>query len=369
MMMAKELPEDLVTQILLRLPVVSLLRFESVCKSWYALITHQHFKGKHLLHNKKNSNNTLLLPLSTYDDVVPMLSYETLQVSLTQSLPPPYFVIDEEARCPYSIIVVGSCNGLVCLFNNYSLQEFIWNPATKETKVVPKSNMFPSGYHANLKGIGFGFDAKANDYKIINLLTPYDNPDPKSFRSGNIIQSEVYTLSADSWKKVDIPLSVTIDRFYAPMIYINGMAFWRAYADDWEGVLSFDMSDEVFLKTPLPLLYIRDFFVLNESTTLAVGVIAEDGFDIWLLLEVGVKDSWSKLFTIGPFTDIMRPLGFWKNGIMFLEKCDGQMVLYDPSTKQMTDLLLGHSWSQLITYMETLISVKRENVFEEQDRC
>ncbi|XP_059436765.1 F-box/kelch-repeat protein At3g06240-like [Corylus avellana] len=187
-----------------------------------------------------------------------------------------------------------------------------------------------------------------------------------TIRSGKIIQSEVYSLSADSWRKVDTPSCVTIDRYYALMIYINGIACWWAYAADWEGVLSFDMSDEVILKTPLPddvLIFIMDFFVLNESIAMAVCI--EEGtdivcFDIWLLLEVGVKDSWSKLFTIGPFTDILKQLGFWKNGTMFLEKYDGQLVLYDPSTKQMTDLQIHYRWSQLITYMETLISVKRE---------
>ncbi|GLT81369.1 hypothetical protein SLA2020_527580 [Shorea laevis] len=82
--MAKELPEDLVTQILLCLPVVSLLRFKSVCKSWYALITHQNFIRKHLLHNK-NKQHPLLLQMrdeTTRSYVVSTLSYETLQCPL-----------------------------------------------------------------------------------------------------------------------------------------------------------------------------------------------------------------------------------------------------------------------------------------------
>jgi hypothetical protein len=29
------------------------------------------------------------------------------------------------------------------------------------------------------------------------------------------------------------------------MTYINGVASWRAGGDDWAGVLSFDMSEEV----------------------------------------------------------------------------------------------------------------------------
>jgi hypothetical protein len=181
MLMTNELPEDLVAQILVWLPVVSLLRLKCVCKSWYALITHKNFIAKHLLHNK-NSNTHILLQTrdkATEDYVVSMLSYETLQVSHTKPLPPPYFEIDKKFVPPpihgfhlkVDIVVVGSCNGIVCLHDNYGLNIVLWNPATRETKVVPESKLLrcPVGYLVYFNGIGFGFDAKTNDYKIINL--------------------------------------------------------------------------------------------------------------------------------------------------------------------------------------------------------
>ncbi|GLT81376.1 hypothetical protein SLA2020_527650 [Shorea laevis] len=128
------------------------------------------------------------------------------------------------------------------------------------------------------------------------------------------------------------------------------MASWQPQGVDWEGVLSFDMSHGVFLKTLLPDDVIaeddrhrrRHFFVLNELIAMAVSnwdvKFSEVCFDIWLLLEVGVKDSWTKLSTIGPFTEIRQPLGSWKNETMLLERFDGQLVLYDLSTKEMTNL-------------------------------
>ena len=108
-----------------------------------------------------------------------------------------------------NISVVGSCNGLVCLhtMSSYEFQVVIWNPATRETKVVPKSNLphlLPAGYKTIIHSIQFGFDAKTNDYKIINLLTPYDGL-ANSFTE-RIIQSEVYILSSDSWRKGDSPV-------------------------------------------------------------------------------------------------------------------------------------------------------------------
>jgi F-box interacting protein len=302
-------------------------------------------------------------------------------VPLTQPVPPPYF----EMRFGMDeFYVVGSCNGLVCLHANYGLYVVIWNPATKETKVVANSSLlrFPAYYR--IDGIGFGFDAKTNDYKILNILSLYDDPD--SIRNEKIVQTEVYSLSADSWRKGDSPPCFICSSLRGMDTYINGVASWEASVDDWKGILSFDMSDEVFLKTQLPDDVLNDsgrhFFVLNESIAMAVTICSEDDmyiiessevcFDIWLLLEVGVNDSWTRLFTIGPITGITRPLGSWKNDSIFFEKYYRQLVLYDPSTKEITDLKVGDghivSW-QIITYTETLVSVKRGREVEEQDNC
>ncbi|XP_059436798.1 F-box/kelch-repeat protein At3g06240-like [Corylus avellana] len=322
---------------------------------------------------------------TTQNFVLSTLSYETLQLSLTQPAHPSVFGNIKKGN----IYVVGSCNGLVCLYAR-SLDEFevvIWNPATRETKVVPKSNLprlLPAGYKTIIDSIEFGFDAKTNDYKIINLLTPYDML-ANSFTE-RIIQSEVYSLSADSWRKGDSPLCCSGELYTVGLnTYINGMASWAASNRSWDGILSFDMSDEVFLKTPLPDDVLdncnlsknglgnckRSFFLFKESIAMAVTTLVDYCicFDIWRLLEVGVKDSWTKLFTIGPFSEyIDRPLGFWKSSTMFLTKFN-QLFLYNPFTNQMVDLQIRGGLRRLVTYKESLVSVQRGNEFEEQDDC
>lgn len=52
---------------------------------------------------------------------------------------------------------------------------------------------------------------------------------------------------------------------------------------------------------------------------------------------------------------IDKPLGFWKNDSMFLGNDESQLVLYDPSTQEMTNLQVdGVPESlQMITYMIT----------------
>ncbi|XP_059435560.1 F-box/kelch-repeat protein At3g06240-like [Corylus avellana] len=380
--------EDLLVQILLLLPVVSLLRFKCVSKSWYALITHQNFIEKHLLHNLSTSNNRARFlahrrDKTTGDYVISRLSYEPLQVlpPTQQPLPLPYSGVDKKVE----VFVVGSCNGLVCLYDNYDLNVVVWNPATKETKVVPKSTVprSPAAFQASVNGIGFGFDAKTNDYKIIKLLCLYD-PDPNLsyYQTQFIDHNEVYSLSNNSWRKVDSPLCHIFDGFKGMKAYTNGIASWWGLCG-FESILSFDMSKEAFLITPLPDERMiggrdenwREFFVLNEKVALAVTIEDEEQsetrFDVWLLNEYGVKESWSKLFTLGPLTGIRKPLGFWKNETaLFLESSDGQLVVYDTSTKEISNLPIdGEPYSlQVITYVETIVSVKGGNEFEVEEQ-
>jgi F-box interacting protein len=313
------------------------------------------------------------------DYVASTISYEEPQISpLTQPLPPQYF----ENGAEFGIGVVGSCNGLVCLHAYNTLNVVIWNPTTRETKVVPESNLpifALAGYCTSIEGVGFGFDAKTNDYKIISFFSMYE-PDFEDYVMKDdkeiIYQIEVYSLNTNSWRKVDGPGHCVI----LAGTYTTGMVSWLVYVnvnDPDFFVLSFDMSDEVFLKTPLPdNVNGQSLFVLNESIAMVASRIVDEKwselrYDIWLLLKVGVKDSWNRLFTIGPsIAKNHLPLGFWKNDTMFLTKIyDGQLFLYDPSTKQMTDLQIhGLSDSknmQLVIYMETLVSVKGGNEYEE----
>uniref|UniRef100_A0A2N9GW05 F-box domain-containing protein n=1 Tax=Fagus sylvatica TaxID=28930 RepID=A0A2N9GW05_FAGSY len=387
------LPEDVVIQILVCLPVISLLRFKCICKSWNGLITHQNFITKHLLHKKKKKKNcedflVNRLERTGEDFLVSLLSYETLQqVSKTKPLPPPYPGIERYNRekyenaasmvsqniLPYSTLeewivmplrmkkeaipsmdfvireyigqlhvrLVGSVNGLVCLHDTYWHHVLIWNPATGETKVLPGNRLdyIPMDYCFGSTDVGFGFDAKTNDYKVIIVAT-------------------------------------TIHEVHHPYLQLPLTSWCQGYC-----LWSFDISNEVFLTTPLPDA--SDFeekcgrasFVLNELVALAIYYVdtvlgSETCFDIWLLHEFGVEESWTKLITIGPLTQINRPLGFWKNEYsLFLENTDGQLVLYDFSTQEMTDLHIDGipSSLQMLTYMESLVSVRGGNELQEQE--
>ncbi|KAH7542944.1 hypothetical protein FEM48_Zijuj02G0129100 [Ziziphus jujuba var. spinosa] len=117
-----EIPADMTSEILARLPVVALLRFKCVSQAWLALITSASFVAKHLKASSSNRTPNLL-----------------------------------SVRWPS---IVGSCDGLVCNYEDGV--GIIWNPATRETKVMPPCSVQGSETQA----VGFGFDCIENDYKV-----------------------------------------------------------------------------------------------------------------------------------------------------------------------------------------------------------
>ncbi|KAK7822236.1 f-box/kelch-repeat protein [Quercus suber] len=191
-------------------------------------------------------------------------------------------------RCLVRVDIIGSSNGLVCLHVDYPFNIILWNPATKETKVVPKSRISYPQSKASLLDLRFGFDIKTNDYKVVMILN----------------------------------------------------------ADDYSN------PELTFLE--------RKFFNIAES---------ESCIHFWSLLEFEVRDSWTKLFTTGPLMRIDKPFGFLKNNSMLLKNNEGQFLLYNLSTQEMTDLRIGgvSKWLQVINYKEILISFKGENDLEYQD--
>jgi len=58
------LPQELITEILLRSSIKSVVRFRSVCKSWNNLISSQSFTKSHV-HGVKNPASLLLLRVTT----------------------------------------------------------------------------------------------------------------------------------------------------------------------------------------------------------------------------------------------------------------------------------------------------------------
>ncbi|KAI9126363.1 hypothetical protein K1719_002784 [Acacia pycnantha] len=327
-MLGADLPEEIVEEISLRLPVKSLLRFKSVAKSWYERIANPSFISKQFDWSESVSENhhqQLIFRLHNLT-FKPCLSLISDQETREVELPFP------EKDVEY-IFVYGQCNGIVCLYGIYGGDKagrsslILWNPGTKEVKILPPSQNLPKDMVYIM--FGFGIDPVTKDYKLVR----FGNLD---FEERELPPVEVYNLSTNSWRTIDAVVPAFRLCYPKSRAYLNGCYHWLTNDND-KAILFFDFTKEVFGKIQLPL-------GVDQSDELNVGVIdgklacistytTNNRFEIWVMNEYGVESSWTKKSVIGPCPKFGSFLGILGDDEILLE--DGcQLVSYNLKNQQ-----------------------------------
>ncbi|CAN4092888.1 unnamed protein product [Withania somnifera] len=158
------LPPELVTEILLRIPVKPLLKFKSVSKSWLALISSPDFINSHLRlssNNKDNKYHRLILQTANHPHDPKVCSLgPLLNESVTEAFDVHYPMGNE-------VLTVGSVNGLICL-DLFEKGLIIWNPSIKNYKKLADSRteLKKNEYYK----YGFGYDELHDDYKVVDIF-------------------------------------------------------------------------------------------------------------------------------------------------------------------------------------------------------
>ncbi|KAI9084708.1 hypothetical protein K1719_033352 [Acacia pycnantha] len=326
------LPHEIIRNILKRLPVKSLIRFQCVCKDWKNLMQNPSFIADHL-QQSTHQNPSLLLE---YNGIVsPLLSRLILldcglQVREVQNSPS-----NNSLRNAH---IVGSCNGLLCLeifpFKQSTYSLILWNPATTAVRHVLRTRS--DFFHFNDCVTGFGFSPIVNDYKIVRTYAEsYDV----------VIQVEVFSLNRGTWKLIDIgnlrgvilhPETVTASgaifwsglklvgekkegedniEFQEDEDYILGAQeyIWAAedYIDKVHVIVSFDIAKEVFTVILGPQIapYAEKKIAFYENKLAILRYTWEPEIprmiDLWVLDEgtcaSGQTWSWTKRYTSSPF--------------------------------------------------------------------
>ncbi|GLT73414.1 hypothetical protein SLA2020_452750 [Shorea laevis] len=243
-------------------------------------------------------------------------------------LGPVHFLI----RPNYYVKLVASCNGLLCLYEFRTRDVYLWNPTTPSIgfNAIPRLSPHPFS-------VGFGFDPNSGDFKVVSLRHVASDTGTVALVAG------VYSLSRRCWRLLDLRVPYGICA-HSETLGLGRVFLWLAEQDGGQ-IISFDFTDEVFRTTPLP--YSRD---------------ALDVLEIWVLLEFGVKESWTRFVCIEPPMDLERPLGFWKNGKLFMENSEGQLVLYDPFTQTKKNLgIEGLKDSlEVVLYTQSSVAINGE---------
>ncbi|KAH6791952.1 hypothetical protein C2S52_002429 [Perilla frutescens var. hirtella] len=290
------LPEDLVHEILLRLPVKPLLRCKCVCKEWCALIRSPSFVDRHFSHE---SNHECLIVFTVICIVYPRndntLAFAMYRDNERHSL------VEESIHLPLMPInplflhLLGPSNGVFCVLSLRG-RIALFNPAMREFKTLPPLPLHDESVIEGWLVWGFGLEPSSGDYKVVAL---------QKWRSQ--IFAHVYNLSSNSWKRieaVDSLNSAYIEGVCNP--FLNGVCHWHAKLVNGDGfaILAFDMRNEKFQVIQVPDCLRpspRKLRTAAYGDSLAVmSYDLNECVDLWVM---GRDGLWSKSFSIGPFAE------------------------------------------------------------------
>ncbi|XP_059629459.1 F-box protein CPR1-like [Cornus florida] len=354
----KNLPHDLVVDILSRLPVKSLVRFKSVSKSWLTLFTDPRFVKMHLNRSQKRMKivfpsdySSRLVVFSTHniDDLTEMHVDSVLQFPSTTAEP--------------WVTFIGSCDGLLlcltseplCNLFEPSKKLYLFNLSTREFNRLPDSLLINRLY-ISLLSYGFGYDSCTDDYKIVEISRP-------SYGGSSVA---IYTLKTNVWRWIqDIP-DVVMHRKHATLL--NGSLHWLTkYTNK---ILYLNLADEKFQYFLLPEFdfHITDaafLSVLRKCLGICVPII--DIPASMVMMEYGKRESWTSLGLNFPTRDV-KPLNYSnEDEILFvlndhwLGVCNPQKstqrYVQIPSDTRFRSLQLNYAE----TFLETIVSTSHRS--------
>ncbi|KAL2339950.1 hypothetical protein Fmac_007890 [Flemingia macrophylla] len=351
------LPEELIWEILLRVPVRSLVQFRCVCKSWNSLISDPQFAKDHLRTTATDPNQRLVSSLMGNPKIV-SFSVQSLIQSLSSPARARRFSMSDKFH------ILGSCNGLLCLCDIHQRCIRLWNPSIRF-----RSKRFPTGVtpDTGITHHGFGYDHLTDSYKLLVAVEDLNEKVTK-----------VYTFGENSWKVIqNFPCRPT--RWLGK--FVSGTLNWIAKAaasDDQWVILNFDLGNESYGEVLLPQEGDCNKFC-NPVLNVLRGCLCVCFYDskearwvVWLMKEYGVQHSWTKLVMIPHFIQdpwiecqhsffrwyhSLEPLAITENGIIILKTNFSKVVIYNSIDGKLNYLRIRgeHGLHDLHSYHESLV--------------
>ncbi|KAK4479488.1 hypothetical protein RD792_015002 [Penstemon davidsonii] len=352
--MSDTLSADLLMEILSRVPAESLLGFRSVCKDWCRMIDDPYINihlERQLLKTHDSSNGAGHLLLVNHNRQLCSLSLlNLLQFDCPLKFETTRMMNPNPLGGPGTSICL--CNGLilVCCSIVHKIWS-IWNPLTKEIHRLPPDSWSEIWTLDVFKG--FGYDSGADDYKVLKHIQYVDPVD----RISKYVITCVYSMKSDSWKRIeDFPFWIMrfgLDR--SSGVFYNGALHWigKRFHEDIQTenliVVAFDLKTEDSRTYPIPSLQLDGLkcpiLQLDELYgCLSLSLYSDfKRFEIWLMNDYGVKNSWTKLLTIEENSFIRgnartpRTINYLNSKGLILLQISKTLCLYDPGNDAMEE--------------------------------
>ncbi|XP_010458723.1 PREDICTED: putative F-box protein At1g12855 [Camelina sativa] len=360
------LPNDVVEEIFLRLPVKALIRLKSLSKQWRWTIESRSFEERHLEIAKRSHLD--------YPKVM-VISEEYPFKGSKGKLPRPDTDIGFSTICLESASVMSStlitfpqgflywtyasesCDGLFCIHSVRTLAIYVVNPATRWLRQLPparfqtsmlKLNPTPETW-SDVKSVCYIAFVKAIDYKLVWMY----NSDASS-PNEELTKCEVFDFRANTWRYLTCTTSYRLFCDQAPTS-ANGSIYW--FTEPYYGeikVVALDIHTEKFRVLPKinPAIASSDPNHIDMCTLdndLCMSKREGDTMiqHIWRLKSS--EDSWEKIYTID-LLSCSSSLSEFRDGFNWTQK-----DLVEPSTPvaicKNKKILLSHRYARnLIKY-------------------
>lgn len=296
-------PFDLIFDILLKLPVKSLLRFKCASKTWLNLISGPIFINSYREKSMKKNKNLVFWsqvdmgPIVWLDikrnEIMKLWKFFWLELDLV------YDVVYFKYICPLS------CD-IICFIGNDNRIGLL-NPSTRKVKFLRK----PSTSTLFYSKLGFVYSSRTKEYKVVHLFfrrfgdgSTSEGMDCETFTFGDELK-----VSSSSWiaSKEQCPRCI-----YSNSVSTDGRIYWliRHYAPAYklttnDLIVSFPSTRGSFKIIPKPsswpLKNYKNFIELMafEGNLCVVDVkimLKKSVLDIWMFKENNC--SWEQLYSV-----------------------------------------------------------------------
>lgn len=338
----RRIPPEIVDEILLNLPVKSLLRFSSVSKPWNSAIFGsgfgERYRGRERIVLESGGGSF----------------YRTASTCLVSSIIPVSNITAAatDFDAPFGYKVEASCRELWLARAAESL--FLWNPSMRTYKELPESPLKPEGAIDFV--FGLGFERIGGDCKILQIR-----------RKPSRYKAAVYSLKSNSWKCIKSKKYMSTDRSCG--VFVSGRLHWMpdTFPPNPTAIVSFDLSTEKFGKAEMPYSPViwRTARLSVLRGKLSVSMCYEEYCEVWMMEEYGVDKSWAKKFRIERSSfglDPILPLYLFENGEILVRAGDDRawkrrtFVYRDDETKP-EEVKIGSSIGKAFLYVDSLVMV------------
>ncbi|XP_031253010.1 F-box protein At5g49610 [Pistacia vera] len=276
-------PDEVLQQILARLPLKSLFRTKTVCKIWYRLTSDKYFVQ---LYNEVSSKHPMLLVeiSDSTESKSSLICVDNLRGVSEVSLD---FLHDR-------IKVRASCNGLLCCSSVPDKGVYyVCNPMTREWKLLPKSRERPvTRFHPDGEAtlIGLACDLTMNKFSVV--LAGYHRT--FGHRPDGTFICLIYDSESNKWRKF---VSFQDHQFSHmnrnQVVFVNGALHWLTGSSSC--ILALDLDCDTWRKIKLPDVVFygsgNRVYLLELDGCLSVIQISDVWMKTWVLKDY-YREEW-----------------------------------------------------------------------------